>query len=110
ISGDTLFNKFVKFYKSLDYEERLKEEVIHLTEEIKYQMKKSKEYEIELLETSINTIIDSLFDKFNKLESDIDVLQEKIKGISVEQIKLDNPQDTFVKIENIVKKEVKNKN
>lgn len=107
ISGDTLFNKFVKFYKSLDYEERLKEEVAHLAEEIKYQIRKAKDYEIDLLESSINSIIDSLLDKFNKLEVDINFLEEKIKDISVEQSKIDNPKDAFLKIEKIVKEEVK---
>lgn len=109
ISGDALFNKFIKFYKSLDYEERLKEEVAKLAEEITYQIRKTKDYEIDLLESSINSIIDSLLDKFNKLEVDINFLEEKIKDISIKQTKLDDPKDSFLKIENIVKEEVKEK-
>jgi len=107
ISGDALFNKFIKFYKSLDYEERLKEEVAKLAEEITYQIRKTKDYEIDLLESSINSIIDSLLDKFNKLEVDINFLEEKINDISIKQTKLDDPKDSFLKIENIVKEEVK---
>jgi len=106
ISADALFNKFIKFYRSLDYEERLKKEIANLAEEVKYQIKQAKKYEIDLIESSINSIIDSLFDKFNKLEVDINILQEKIKDINIEQVKLDNPSETLVKIQNFVKKEV----
>jgi len=106
VSGDALFNKFIKFYRSLDYEERLKKEISNLAEEVKFQINQTKKYEIELIESSINSIIDSLFDKFNKLEIDINILQEKIKDINIAQIKLDNPSETFVRIENIVKEEV----
>ncbi|MHA1116498.1 MAG: hypothetical protein ACTSPJ_10030 [Candidatus Heimdallarchaeaceae archaeon] len=106
VSGDALFNKFIKFYRSLDYEERLKKEISNLAEEVKFQINQAKKYEIELIESSINSIIDSLFDKFNKLEIDINILQEKIKDINIAQIKLDNPSETFVRIENIVKEEV----